>query len=722
MNRTTRLLLVLALLAPAALAQDGPSTPPRGAAREQMWPAPTAEDWAKPCLITFQRTWDDALAVARETGKAILVCVNMDGEIASEHYAGVRYRQPDIAALYEPYVCVIASVYRHTPRDYDDEGRRILCPRFGSVTCDEHIRIEPGLYEKYFDGQRIAPRHVMVELDGSEKYDVFYANDTASVFQRIREGIEKRENQPPPVVRGDRPILERVASREVTDRAAVEAAYRQADPAMRRKLLEAALEKSQAAQIDLMRRAVFGLDAELSRIARQALARTDSPAAANLIVEALKVPMDEAERESLVAALERLGENSPKAFWLAVVHRGLSARSDVVDAKAWTTAGGTYAPPERSREWNELEDQRALRAGAAREHPDDPVTRLELAESYLALGMEARKSSESDPKTTRMLARLLFSDARSAGLEAEKLGATPWRTNTVLALAAYYDGNVDEAYARAAPAVKELPPGESGWNSMAVLTVFAESRWKAIKAASRERKRWPAQWLADLNATYTVLLRHPLGTAEQIAWHHDFLVWLRAFDQASRFLDEALARFPDSTLLHQRLRTRVLEQKGVAGLEPAYDAILGATEAPSAAIVWHAGVAASVTADYHRRASRRDDALAAFGRAIAHYERALAGDPSRRDAADRAIALALGSRARLAYESDDDERALADILASFERSPGTAGSRDGGGFTPGETAQMLLARLRERKRDDLAARLDAALAKIDPELLRPDRE
>jgi peroxiredoxin (alkyl hydroperoxide reductase subunit C) len=41
------------------------------------------------------------VAVSRETGKPILVCVNMDGEVASEHYAGIRYRQPEIAKLYE---------------------------------------------------------------------------------------------------------------------------------------------------------------------------------------------------------------------------------------------------------------------------------------------------------------------------------------------------------------------------------------------------------------------------------------------------------------------------------------------------------------------------------------------------------------------------------------------------------------------------------------------
>src|SRR5262245_60240628 len=209
--RSLPLLVLAAAIAPAVpSAQAGApqATPGAAGSRESTWPAPTAEDWEKPCLVTFQRTWEDALAVARETKKPILVCVNMDGEIASEHYAGKRYREPEKAALYSPYVCVIASVYRHTPRDHDEQGRRILCPRFGSVTCGEHIAIEPMLYEQFMDGRRIAPRHIGVELerDGAELYDVYYAFDTDSVFQAIRAGAADR---PPPLVRGDRPLEER---------------------------------------------------------------------------------------------------------------------------------------------------------------------------------------------------------------------------------------------------------------------------------------------------------------------------------------------------------------------------------------------------------------------------------------------------------------------------------------------------------------------------------
>ena len=86
-------LVSLAPFAPAA------TQLPQGVTREQMWYAPSAEDWQKPVQITFQRSWDDALALSKEQQRPILVCVNMDGEIASEHYAGVRYRLPEIETV-----------------------------------------------------------------------------------------------------------------------------------------------------------------------------------------------------------------------------------------------------------------------------------------------------------------------------------------------------------------------------------------------------------------------------------------------------------------------------------------------------------------------------------------------------------------------------------------------------------------------------------------------
>jgi len=714
--------LALAVVtASSAVAQDrvGPPNPP--ADREAMWRPPTADDWAKPVLLTFQRTWDDALAVQQETNQAILICINMDGEIASEHYAGVRYRAPDIAKLYEPYVCVIASVYRHNTRDYDDQGRRVLCPRFGSVTCGEHITIEPILYEKYMEGERVAPRHIMIELDGKETYDVYYANDTASVFKAIDDGIQTRTTKPTPIVRGDRPIVDRVASREISDRKAVESAYRNGDTATKRSILEAALANQQASPIELLRMAVFGFDADLSGMARKALTASDSPDATDLIVEALRVPMNPAERDALIAALERIGVKSRRAQWLSAVHKGLSGGKSPVDPEGWSKAlQKTDAAAPVSYERHALQQIMQTRAQEAKARKDDPAARIALAEVALELAVKSAPRGTDNPKTARTFQKLLFHDARQAALEAERLGSTDWRVSAVLARAAYFDGDVAEAYTRAEKAVAGIPEGEQGWNAATVLTIFAESRFKAIKGAIKEKKKWEPQWLTDLHASYTVLLQHPLGTVEQAIWYYDFLAYLRARHKAAAYLDASMRRFPASAVLHNRLRRRHLRRAGPAGMEAAYAKLLADTPG-SPDMPWYAGYASMVGADFHRRVGKFDAAIESYNRSIELFDQAIARNPGNRPGCDHYIALVLAGRARLHYQKDNLNAALGDVIASFQRAPDAAGTRDGVGVTPGETAQVLMALLTERKQTEAAATLQAEMDKLDPELLRFDR-
>ncbi|MCC7014914.1 MAG: hypothetical protein IT454_20295 [Planctomycetes bacterium] len=727
MNRSLSLLhgMLLALAAPALCAraqtpggappnaplappQGANPTPPQGPTREQTWYAPTAEDWAKPCLITWQRTFDDALAVARATGKPVLVCVNMDGEIASEHYAGVRYRQPDIAQLYEPYVCVIASVYRHTPRDHDERGQRIPCPRFGSVTCGEHIAIEPLLFDKFMDGRRIAPRHIMIEPEQAqaEVYDVFYAFDTASVFKSIREGVLDR---PPThdVVRSDRPALERVASADTRDRAAVEQAFVQGDAVQRRRLLESALQVREVDPVELLRLALFGFDLELAKIARKALCESTSEAAIDLIGDALRVPLDALEREALVAALERLGGTYPRARTLAAVQRGLASRSAALDSAGWARALEDARAP--ATDSYSLEARLESQSQRARSQPEDAQTLLELAESNLALA--------TAPETTRKLARLLFQDARDAALAAEKLGASGWRVHAAVAVSSAQLGEFELARTRAEAAVGGLPADPSSWSSMAVLELFADARQRAIWRASREKKEWPPQWLTDVHAAYAVLARHPLGTDLHVATHHDFLRSLGAHAQAARVLDEGLARFASSWVLHDRLRGRILAEKGVDGLEPAYDEL---ARAPGAApdLEWFAGYASIVAAEYQRRAGAPEKAVASYARALAHYDACVTKSPESRASSDHYAALALGGRARVAFERGDLDAATTDILASFARRADAAATLDGLNLSPVDTAKQLRVRAIERQRPELATRLQAALDALDPELLR----
>ncbi len=691
--------------------------------REGMWPAPTAKDWAKPCLLTFQRTWEDAVAVSKATGKPILCCISMDGEIASEHYAGKRYREPAIAELYKPYVCVIASVYRHTPRDYDEKGHRILCPRFGSVTCGEHIAIEPLLFEKFLDGKRIAPRHVMVDLDGNEVYDIYYANDTASVFDAVRDGPEKVAPPKADTVRGDRPILDRVASRDIADRKAVEKAYVDGNAELRKKLLEKAGEHGDAEQLDLMRLAVQGLDTDMAKLARKALAetKTKSPIAPQLISDALQAPMETTERDALISALKRLGQGSQLARWLAGVHKGLSGGTSAVDPRAWAEALGTGAYPAPRKREGSLDAEAEDKARAAYENPKDPAPRLAFAESTLKLALETRRTYATNPNMGARIARHLYTDARKAALEAEKLGAEGWRVHTAVGLSAYYGGDAQEGYRRSELAMKDLPPGEPGWSSYAIVTVYAESRWKAIKAKVKASQDWPPQWLTDLHAAYSVLQKHPLGTDDQVVWHYEFLTWLGAQRKAGRVLRSGLERFKTSTALHQRLRDRIMRWQGPGGLEASYQKMLEEQPDDAASLAPFAGSASVDAAHQFRRRKQYKKAQAAYGRAISHFDRALKSGTATKASIDASVALALAGRARVAYQLDEDDRALRDILASFDRSAETAGTRDGMGVNPGETAQMLLARLNDRKKEADAASLQAALDKIDPELLRPDR-
>jgi hypothetical protein len=256
---------------------------------------------------------------------------------------------------------------------------------------------------------------------------------------------------------------------------------------------------------------------------------------------------------------------------------------------------------------------------------------------------------------------------------------------------------------------------------MAVLTVFAEGRFRATKAAVRAKRPWPGSWVADVNAAYAVLLRHPMATDAQVVWHHDFLTWLGATDRAGRVLDEGIGRFPDSAALHGLMRARLLKDKGAEALETYYEAKLQGKDAPPG-LERFAGAASMLVSETARQARDAKKAAEAYDRAVGHWERAAQEEPLRRDEADDRVAIARAGQARLAFEADDDEAALTQILASFERRPGSAGTLDGLGLTPASTAQALLARLKERSKDDLAAKLEAAMGKLDPALLVPKNE
>jgi tetratricopeptide (TPR) repeat protein len=455
----------------------------------------------------------------------------------------------------------------------------------------------------------------------------------------------------------------------------------------------------------------------MSQLARRALAQSSSQDAVKLIDETLRIPMGEYERTALISALRRIGDTSPKARMLATVHQGLGNQSTVVDVDGWSRA--LEEPEKASSETENVVFESRLTEQKSVLESGDPDKVLELAEAFLDSAYEESDSNQDH-------AGYLFRDAHRTALEAERLGAEGWRLHTVAGLCAYQLGDKEEAFKRAEAAAAAMPPGEQSWNSMAVLEIFAEARRAAIVKEVGDKKEWDAwskafqgteEWLTDLHAAYSVLERHPLSTDVHVVTHYDFLRVLGAVAQAGKVLHDGLTRFPDSWLLHDRLRGFIIKEKGAGGLEAVYEEML-LDENASPVLRGFAGYASIVAAEFYRRGGSNGQALAAYNRAIAHYESWIETDPDSRASADHFISLALAGRARLALESREFEKAVADVLASFERSPDSAGVRDGLRITPAGTAQLLLRRLKALEQTDLAVAIETALTELDPEVVR----
>lgn len=142
------------------------------------------------CLVLWQRTLEDSQALAKATGKPLLLALNMDGESASDRIFTELYRDPQFVALTRQCVCVIGSVFRHNARDHDELGRRILCPRCSNLTCGEHMAVEPALFARYLaDGERVAPRHALILPNGNKAFDLSLCFDLHDIERALAKSL-----------------------------------------------------------------------------------------------------------------------------------------------------------------------------------------------------------------------------------------------------------------------------------------------------------------------------------------------------------------------------------------------------------------------------------------------------------------------------------------------------------------------------------------------------
>lgn len=716
--RMSRLAIALLGLSSFALAQ--PQGQDAGTApREVMWKAPSRADWLKPCLVPWQRNFDDAFAVAEESGKPILICVNMDGEIASEHYAGIRYRTPEIAALYEPYVTVIASVYRHTPKDYTADGQRIPCPRFGGVTCGEHIAIEPVLYEKYFEGERVAPRHIMLELDKEEVFDVYYAFDTASVFQTLRDGVKDRVAVPKRPRGADQTLEERLTSRDNADREWVERVFLEGDETQRMEILGGALAAGEEHSTQLLRLALMtpprpelaGTGAR--QMAWKALVEDPTIGRLPLLESALDLGLQTEDREALASALEKLGDQSNRAKTLATVQRGLMGQDETLEAQERIERLQAADRGALARENQELASQLENRNKDWDGKVGDGSVELRLAESFLARALEAKPKEKAT--------RLLYRDARDLAKRAQELGQSGWLAHAILAVTADRLQIRQRGDRSLELAVESMPVHAMGRATLETLRLYVRrTRWRILRSM-RAEETWTADQLSRAQAAFAVLEHHPLCPEVEFGTHYDFLVYVGAGFEAGDVLQRGLKAFPNSGGLHSRLRQRVLGRGGkgiLNGLEETYRTMLAQPDA-APNLTWFAGYATIVAAEYHRREGEMDLAVGTYGRALDLFQQNLQAIPSNEASAKHYMAIIRAALSRLAMEAGELQRAQTLMLESLETAPLSASALDGLGFTAVMTATTLTARLEEAGAQDLADELKAAMESLTAETRRP---
>lgn len=698
-----RTLAAAALLASTGWAQ---TTPPG-----QEWPVPEIAAWKRPVRIEWQRSVDDALAVSKATGRPLLIAVNMDREAASEIFAAEKYRDAEFARLAAPAVAVIVSVDRHNARDHDDGGRRIPCPRFGGVTCGEHVANEPQAHARWFKDNRVAPRHIGVSPDGKELFDRFLDRDLSVVDAAFRTGFgpfAAKAASAPASAPAPEDLDARVASRDARDRAAVEDGYAKGDAATRKALLEAAVAATSAEPYDLIRLGLRDPDPSLRSLARRALIATATTSGVPLLAETLRATKEPADRSLLAAALARLGTADARARMLAQVEKALRAPSDRVDADAWTAAlkskTGAGADADGPGDPDAIEQRLNDLTRRAAADASDGKVRLELAQETLRFAEQQLRAGKNPS--------LLLEDARRAAADAEKSGAAPAAAKAVRACAGYWLGDLEAAGKLAAEAVPSFLERARTHRAAELLRVLARANAKAIADAVNESREWPAALLTDAHAAFHVLASHPEASADDAARHADLLTLVGATDVAGQALDAAIRKHPDSEPLHARLRAQVMRDGGVEGLEQAYGSLVASSPEPS--LLWFAGYASIVAAESSKRAANDEAALAAYGRAVERFEKSAEAKADYRATADHYVALALAGRARIQVELSNLDAAAADLAAAVARKPEIVDVEDGLERSPRVTLGFLRARLAGKP--DVKAKLEEAIAKAAPDL------
>lgn len=607
------------------------------------WTLSDSERGRSPAM-PWQRSLADALALSQSTGKPLLICVNTDGEAASENLAQGRYTDPEFVKLAEGFIPLLASPNWHTTRALDTRGERVECPRFGHLVCPEHIDEEPELYARYFTEQRIAPRHVGVAPDGTILFDLVLLGNLRSVDRALEEHGNFETSLPDPRGMSEAELL---SSRDAAARAELRSRFQAASVESRVRLIGLALSPTrEALHPGLLSLALY----DSSPLVRSAGAvRMTSAMSLDFVDFAPRLRWiaanDPRLRKELIAGLRAVSDGAAdeaqrqRPRRLARIFAALEDSSHL-DADLWrlALAGApaiTSAPG--------INDGRALEVALSeiskllRQDRDNPDLNGLLAQTSVRMALRIISGEGSGNP------QYFLQDAEAAAERVLELRAGDQLARTTLARAKWWLRKPKEAADYAASALQDLAELSAAPITGELLDILAKGRSQALSAALGTEQGWPAQWLAEAVDANRILNAHPSLTLTQALAGISLMENLEDYRGQAELIRSALARFPDSNDLHSWLRWQVMrdgtgELNAAAALEATYTD-LATPEGWEATWLWYKGLGLQTAAEAYGEQGQGFEATSAYIAAVDCFEESIQWNAEFTDSANEHIAV-----------------------------------------------------------------------------------
>ncbi len=707
----------------AAMAQDpdprrNPNQPGRSRRGGGAFGQVTAQQRAKPPLVPWQRNLEDALAMVAQTGKPLLICVNMDGEPASERLAWSSYRDPEFVKRMDGFIPLLVSPDQRNPRDWDDHGRRIPDRRFGRVVNYEHITIEPIVRERYFGDQAVAPRHVGVSKDGTLLFDIYLVRS----FDPIVEALEKhgkpgRGKPPSPTKMAEAELLR---SHDCACREELEKRFWEGDEATRKRIVQQAISRKRKVQHPEILRMGLLVSPAVRRAAVESIAQHMDRVPEHLWDSAFRAcGQDPVLIGKLESAMSRLAQTTKdediakRAANLALVCSGLRGKSSIIDVDGWrkallaaqlADATSLVEKPIRVDELEQLDNALNELERRARKE-STPELRLQTAATTLRYA-RVRMLQQKDPT---FLLEDVRTHARAAAASSNEVIRA--RALGLLAWASYLLGDTAKATTAARDALPLLlSSGQAGSTLAAqVLDILATSTKNSMFELMNNKSSWVAS-TRQAHAAYQVLAAHPTCTEQQFLEYLDWLRVIKAYGFQPDVLERALARFPVSGKVHEYLRYQQLRDWGAESLERAYARMKPAVSA-AAATQWYSGVASLRAAERHVQNRKNQAAIASYQRAIQNLAASADANKTFADSANHYICQAQAGQARLLADAKRWDVAVQAIQKGLRTRALSAGVADGLGNTPIQNANHVYNALLDAGKGDEAKGFQEAVLK-----------